>query len=135
MKRNALKFTALGGAIVFIILYGIEMSSTGIERIYGPIEGGEAYVEMESPIQTKDPSTRLVALKQQAKIAELEKQLEEVKRLALLAEKQDDRLLGIPFEGEQPAVNKIADSTSGMLQNVSSEGIRFVVSLFDGLTK
>lgn len=146
MKRNALKWTVIGGALAIIILYGIDMSSAGIERIYGPIEGADEYAEAVQP----EPSTDAIsdfALDQQQKIAQLEKELAEIKRLAVLAEGSDlagrteslpeenERLPGVPLEADQPAVNRIADSTSGLLQSMSSEGIRFVVSIFDGLTK
>ncbi|HTG69785.1 MAG TPA: hypothetical protein VL921_11035 [Candidatus Udaeobacter sp.] len=151
MKRNTLKWTVLGGAMAIIIMYGIDMSSAGIERIYGPVEGADEYTEAASPEETVNPRNELAAA-QQKKIAQLEKELEELKRLASLAEAaeaehspvpapaesiaaENERLPGVPTPNDQPAVNRIADSTSGMLQNMSSEGIRMVVSIFDGLIK
>lgn len=146
MKRNALKWTVIGGALAVIILYGIDMSSAGIERIYGPMEGVDAYAETVEPEPTANAATDFVRAQQQ-KIAQLEKELAEVKRLTALAEgselpeqsgsipEENERLPGVPLEVDQPAVNRIADSTSGLLQSMSSEGIRFVVSIFDGLTK
>lgn len=147
MKRNALKWTVIGGALAVIILYGIDMSSAGIERIYGPMEGVDEYAETVEPEPSADAVTDF-ARAQQQKIAQLEKELAEVKRLTSLAEGSDlppeqagslpeenERLPGVPLEVDQPAVNRIADSTSGLLQSMSSEGIRFVVSIFDGLTK
>jgi hypothetical protein len=145
MKRITLKWILLGGAIAIIVMYGIDMSSAGIERIYGPMEGGNEYTENVQPVETADPVKELATVQQQ-KIAELERELEELKRLATkgteyaneYAEGQlidNERLPGVPLENDQPAVNRIADSTSGLLQNMSSEGIRMVVSIFDGLTK
>ena len=148
MKRNTLKWTVLGGAMAIIIMYGIDMSSAGIERIYGPVEGADEYTEAASPEETVNPRNELAAA-QQKKIAQLEKELAELKRLASVAEAENspepapaesivtenERLPGVPTPNDQPAVNRIADSTSGMLQNMSSEGIRMVVSIFDGLIK
>ncbi|KRE54198.1 hypothetical protein [Paenibacillus sp. Soil522] len=148
MKRNTLKWTVLGGAMAIIIMYGIDMTSAGIERIYGPVEGADEYTETASPEETVNPRNEF-AVSQQKKIAELEKELEELKRLASLAEAEytpapapaesiaaeNERLPGVPTQNDQPAVNRIADSTSGLLQNMSSEGIRMVVSIFDGLIK
>lgn len=146
MKRNTLKWTVLGGAMAIIIMYGIDMSSAGIERIYGPVEGTDEYTETAAPEETVKPRNEF-AVSQQKKIAELEKELAELKRLASLAEaeyspvptesivNENDRLPGVPTPNDQPAVNRIADSTSGLLQNMSSEGIRMVVSIFDGLIK
>ncbi|OMF34157.1 hypothetical protein BK133_12575 [Paenibacillus sp. FSL H8-0548] len=145
MKRNALKWTVIGGAMAIIVMYGIEMSSSGIERIYGPMEGGSEYTEYATPLETTSPAEELMNIQQQ-KIAQLEKDLAELKRLSAAggsyASKateelplMNDRLPGVPLETSQPAVNRIADSTSGLLQNMSSNGIRMVVSIFDGLTK
>ncbi len=145
MKRNTLKWTVLGGAIAIIVMYGIDMSTAGIERIYGPMEGGSEYTEVVQPVETTDPAKEL-ANAQQQKIAQLEKELEELKRMAAKGAEysneydegkltENERLPGVPLQNDQPAVNRIADSTSGLLQNMSSEGIRMVVSIFDGLTK
>lgn len=146
MKRNALKWTVLGGALAVIILYGIDMSSAGIERIYGPMEGSDEYAGTVQPEAAVSPVQEFSS-EQQKKIALLEQELAELKRLASLAEDdyapapaasvsaQNERLPGVPTQNDQPAVNRIADSTSGLLQNMSSEGIRMVVSIFDGLTK
>ncbi|CAM4311410.1 hypothetical protein L1N85_20745 [Paenibacillus alkaliterrae] len=149
MKRNALKWTVLGGALAIIVMYGIEMSSSGIEEIYGPIEAGNEYIENVQPEPSAHPEPDHALNQQQQKIAQLEKELAEIKRLAAMSDdaynlkpepvadlpSENVRLPGVPLETEQPAVNRIADSTSGLLQNMSSEGIRFVVSIFDGLTK
>jgi len=146
MKRNALKWTVLGGALAIIIMYGIDMSSSGIERIYGPIEGSSGYTENPQTEQDVQPVNDFQK-EQQQKIAQLEQELKELKRLAEYdgenisgetAETfpaENERMPGLPLKSDQPAVNKIADSTSGLLQNMSSEGIRMVVSIFDGLTK
>jgi hypothetical protein len=146
VKLNALKWTVLGGAMAIIIMYGIDRSSAGIERIYGPIEGVNGNTEMEQAEQYVQPANDFQK-EQQQKIAQLEQELKELKRLASYGEDankaetaetlpiENERMPGIPLKNDQPAVNKIADSTSGLLQNMSSEGIRMVVSIFDGLTK
>lgn len=147
MRRNGMKWTLLGGALAIIILYGIDVSSRGIERIYGPIEGAGEYTERQEPQQAETPDDGFET-EQQRKIAKLEKELEELKKMAEGGSADDasayedegmldvnERLPGLPAENDQPAVNRIADSTSGLLQNMSSEGIRMVVSIFDGLTK
>ncbi|MDQ8736737.1 hypothetical protein [Paenibacillus sp. LHD-38] len=146
MKSNALKWTVLGGALAIIVMYGIDMSSHGIERIYGPIEGADEYTENLQPEVTVTP-VETFETEQQQKIAKLEKELEELKRIASGVDSEypaetadkspelNERLPGVPLQNDQPAVNRIADSTSGLLQNMSSEGIRMVVSIFDGLTR
>lgn len=128
MRRNGWKLMAVGGAITFLVLFGMEMSTTGIERIYGPIEGGEGY--------TTGGGRKLYPSETDKRIAELERELDDIRRIAYgdayKDEKGHPRLPGIPYENDQAAVNKLADSTSGLLQSASSKGIRFIVSLFDG---
>jgi len=153
MKRNALKWTLLGGALVFVLLYGIEMSTSGIERLYGSVEGSaDAALDREAnSLSSLTPEEKLykqyndkLAELQERKIMLLEQELQELRaEAARIGQTEDywrypysyERLPGLPAETEQASVDKLADSTSGMLQAASSSGIRFVVSLFDGLTK
>lgn len=142
MKQSALKWTVLGGVLVFIILYGMEMSSTGIERIYGPIEGSGAssitlspqtdYPEEGARPSIKDTSAGLSDAAER-KIAKLEEELAEVREIAE-RNIRGQRLPGVTGDPDVPAVNKLADGTAGMLQSVTTSGIRFVVSLFDSVT-
>ncbi|MFF2481614.1 hypothetical protein [Paenibacillus sp. NPDC058071] len=140
MKKNAIKWMVLGGVLVFIVLYAMEMSQTGIERIYGPIEGGrptavagngsleEDYTEPEAePAYGKGGAP--LSDEAERKIARLEKELAEVRKLAEL-NSQKERLPGIKTGDGKPTVNKLADETAGLLQSVSSGSIKFVVSLF-----
>ncbi|MDQ6421142.1 translation initiation factor 2 [Paenibacillus sp. LHD-117] len=128
MKRKSWKLLLLGGALTFIVLFGMEMSTSGIERIYGPMDGSERY--------TYDTGELTNASETEKRIAELEKELDDIRKIAYgdaYDNGENRRLPGMPLEEDQAAVNKIADSTSGLLQTASSKGIRFVVSLFDGL--
>ncbi|SDT34826.1 hypothetical protein SAMN05444162_3918 [Paenibacillaceae bacterium GAS479] len=45
------------------------------------------------------------------------------------------RLPGIEDPAGETGVNRLADGTAGMLQSVSSSGIRFIVTLFDSMTQ
>lgn len=128
MKGNAWKWLAIGGALAILVMFGLEMTSSGIERVYGPIEG-EAPYEADSGIAAEEGSGRYET-ETDKRIAQLERELEEIRRAYGY---DGERLPGVPYEDGQPAVNKLADSTSGMLQSASSKGIRFVVGLFDGL--
>jgi hypothetical protein len=127
MKRSTWKLLLIGGALTFIVLFGIEVSTTGIERIYGPMDGSEPYANGRVRDHYANETDR--------RIAELEKELDDIRRIAYGEAYVDGngRLPGLPEEGDQAAVNRIADSTSGMLQTASSKGIRFFASLFDGL--
>ncbi|MCM3627247.1 hypothetical protein M3194_07710 [Paenibacillus glycanilyticus] len=140
--KGALKWVLLGGVLVFIILYGVEMSSAGIERIYGPIdgEGSSAIMSNEnkySLTSSESDSSELegsgLSSSAERKIAELEKELKEVRKIAEESARHE-RLPGISSDSGEPAVNKVADGTAGLLQSVSSGGIRFIASLFNSVT-
>lgn len=140
MKRNGWKWALLGGAFVFIVLYGIEMSTAGIERIHGPMNEGAA--PLASPIAGQDDVLPLTySSETERKIIALEKELAEIRMLAArdelsrLSNEVNPRLLGMPYDDGEPPVNKLADSTSSLLQSVSSNSIRFVASLFEGFIK
>ncbi|MHA6483702.1 translation initiation factor 2 [Paenibacillus sp. strain BS8-2] len=127
MNRKTWKLLLLGGALTFVVLFAMEMSTSGIEKIYGPMDGSRPY--------TYETDDRVYASETDRRIAELEKELDDIRRIAYGDDyvSEHERLPGMPVEDEQAAVNKIADSTSGLLQTASSKGIRLVVSLFDGL--
>ncbi|MBJ8191177.1 hypothetical protein JDS79_30755, partial [Bacillus cereus] len=41
----------------------------------------------------------------------------------------------LAVKGQQASVDTMADKTAGLLQNLSRQGIRWVVSVFDGVTE
>ncbi len=148
MRKNPFKWLIVGGALAVIVMYGLELSTSGIARVYGPLEGEGGYAQ--APLQETDSlrAEERELTYQEKKIAQLERELEELKRQAAKGgsaradessyetdSAAENRLPGIPLDDSQPTVNQLADSTSGLLQNMSSEGIRFIVSIFDGLTE
>ncbi|RXZ77192.1 hypothetical protein EBB07_33500 [Paenibacillaceae bacterium] len=140
MKRDAFKWAILGGAIVFIVLYGIEMASSGIDNIYGPVEGGQTSRVTETLPQQrevaepgKDAGQPLAASKEFTPAAPEQ-------RLDTVVEERnvnprENRLPVFYGQQREPGVNRLAESTGGLLQSISSGGIRFIVSLFDSITE
>jgi|GEM_PF-293600 hypothetical protein len=141
--KGAFKWVVLGGVLVFIVLYGVEMSSAGIERIYGPLDSNGN----SSAIMSDDDRYNLAASDNESagmegtglssaaerKIADLEKELKEVRKIAE-QNARHERLPGISSDSGEPTVNKVADGTAGLLQSVSNSGIRFIASLFGSVT-
>ncbi len=144
MRNKGWRWAVLGGALTVILLYGLEMTTAGIERIQGPFtpanEGEATVVEQQQEQQaSKQEEAHLTAA--ELKIAELERELQQLKKIAM-----QERVSNKPGEAghiaevslsadNSAAVNKFADSASDMLQSASSGGIRFVVSIFEGLFK
>ncbi|MEF2247280.1 MULTISPECIES: hypothetical protein [unclassified Paenibacillus] len=151
MRKKAWKWALLGGALTFIILYGIEMSTAGIERIHGPLQSQLSQNELKPPASAEPGSNVrdgeqemeqwLPKTATERKIAQLEKELEEIRKLASLEKKYEEQYNELWSDlpgggnGSSSAVNKFADSASGMLESASSGGIKFVVSMFEGLFK
>ena len=118
----------------------LEMTTTGIERVYGPLaplqsvglQPNEAY---QAPTATTerletiiiDPSLSPI----DQEIAALEQEVARLKKKTLENEKlQLQSQLLLNEAAQQPAVNRLADTTSGVLQNASSSGIQYIAQLF-----
>lgn len=139
MRKGVWKWLILGAALTVIVLYGMEASTSGIERIYGPIEGGTAAAAVQGTKPIESLQVEASQLQEQyaedataaERIKQLEKELKEVKKLAQREAIAD----GVEIEeGDSPAVNRLADGTADLLQTVTTGGIRFVVTLFDSVT-
>lgn len=139
-RGKAWKWLLVGSAMTIIVLYMLEMTTTGIERVYGPLspqqsvalQPNEAYqapntTNLSSETVTIDPS--LSPLEQE--IVALEQEVARLKKQTLENEKTNlQSQLLLNEAAEQPAVNRLADTTSGVLQNASSSGMQYIAQLF-----
>ncbi|MBP3966166.1 hypothetical protein [Paenibacillus lignilyticus] len=159
MRRQSMKMALVGGAVALIILFGIDMASSGIERVYGPVEGGVQAVNpagySSSILTDNEGNSNTSGLSDAANLDQLpENQVDQnVQRRTVadaqhgrteeeirqeyerkLQEELNKRLTGLPDLRSDATVNKVADGTAGVLQTVSSKGIRMVVSFFESVT-
>ncbi|MFB9325513.1 hypothetical protein ACFFSY_06210 [Paenibacillus aurantiacus] len=166
MRRQPLKWGIVGGMIVLMVMFGIDVATSGVERIYGPVEQQEASpvanpaaagrgagattVQQEAEYSTRQTaqqeaqySTRQTAQQSAAQIdrptvGEAQRHPERAAAADALAyemmERENERLPGIPDLRDDTTVDKLADGTAGALQALSTQGIRFVVSLFESVT-
>ena len=159
-RNKAWKWLLLGSAITIIVLYMAELTTAGIERVYGPLEATQAAERQEleqQSAQEEKQSVGLIPITEQERyseaseeelnaprgtavtsvdqeIAALEAEIAELKRRALLKEKQElQKKLLINEEAGKPAVNRMADSTSEVLQKTSSGSIEFIAKLFSNV--
>ncbi|QJC52596.1 hypothetical protein HGI30_14170 [Paenibacillus albicereus] len=165
MKKGPLKWTIVGAALAAVLMFGMEMTSAGIGRVYGPVEGSEPaeigrYAEAVRELELQQ--AKLKQLEYEADLKRLQKKYgieaaasmpeagaflgdEESAAAPALAQAQKEdwrlegeagsRLPGIADPQGETGVNRLADGTAGMLQSVSSSGIRFLVTLFDSMTQ
>lgn len=151
MKKDAMKWALLGGVVVFLVLYGIEVVTSGIGTVYGPIDTTRAQIQVTDVRQqssTEDQRAREtneptvsppVAAPEPDRVPAVAATLPE--RISLegaAAGAFEYRPLPpqtIYGSTREPSVNRVAEQTAGLLQTLSNNGIRMVVSVFDSLTK
>jgi hypothetical protein len=113
MRKDSLKLLLLAGVVAFAILYGMELSSSGISHVYGPLEQTQSTVH--HPVSGDGDWT-----------------------LPPRRTGRDDTWEEVPAElprnDRKPLVDRISGTAAETLHHLSSGGIRFVVSLFDGMT-
>jgi len=113
MRRDSLRLLLLAGVVAFAVLYGMDLSSRGINRVYGPLD---------EPVQT--PQSR-----------EIDEEgwtlppRQNERRTAV-----EDRYIVIPRQDSVPLIDRVSGAAAETLHGISSGGIRFIVSLFDKVT-
>jgi hypothetical protein len=154
--RKSWQYMLLGAAIAFFVLYGIELSSDGMEDVYGPLgprsvdrteteRGG--YGSYGGGSYPAGPRGGTVSPHQDPYGAWPGDTYGETGTGD--APDQDDGNAwpertggydgyGYPYagaEGGGGAVSRLADGTAGLLQSMAKGGIRFIVSLFESVTQ
>ncbi|AGA58518.1 MAG: hypothetical protein C6W55_14050 [Thermobacillus sp.] len=148
--RKPWQYTLLGAVIAFFVLYGIELSSDGMEDVYGPLEqqaADRAGTGSGNGHEYGDPypaGKRGTAAAQPDPYdpwsgaygesgAGIDPERDDV---GALPDGNDG--YGYSYEGAAEgggAVSRLADGTAGLLQSVAKGGIRLIVSLFESVTK
>lgn len=123
MRRDSLRLLLLAGAIALAVLYGMELSSRGIARVYGP---------MENPDSPRTSATYSQGSSRTPSAAAEDWTLPP--RKSSPNPIVQDREIQIPRNDRQPLVDRVSAAAAETLYGISSGGIRFVVSLFDKVT-
>lgn len=114
MGRDSLRLLLLAGVVAFAVLYGMDLSSRGINRVYGPLE---------QPVQTP-----------QAREIDEEGWTLPPRQAESRQPAAQDRYVVIPRPDSAPLIDRISGAAAETLHGISSGGIRFIVSLFDKVT-
>jgi len=126
MRRDSFKLLIFAGLLGFAVLYGMELSSKGIENVKGPWETEGATVEQPAAdedwtLPAKDP-------RQGAKSREETRSPAQEEGLNAGEEGEE---FGIPRADREPIIDRMSGKTAEVLHDLSRNGIRMVVSLFD----
>lgn len=129
MRKDTFKLLLLAGIVAFAVLYGMELSTRGIENVNGRYEPTGQLQEDPDPtdeweLPTRQPSsTQPQTTKRPSEASELEE-----------LNDYDAELYGVPRDDRKPLVDRVSGATADVLHGLSKGGIKFVVSLFDKAT-
>ncbi|WP_028561686.1 hypothetical protein [Paenibacillus pinihumi] len=129
-RKHSFKWAIIGAVIAIVLMFGIEIASTGIETVYGPVKQPSAS-SMTGLVPEAGPQQTYASVPERPVYGPY---VQGNSPNAGRYEPVMERMPGIYGEYREPAVNRVADQTAGVLQSLSSGGIRFVVSLFDSIT-
>lgn len=129
MRKDTFKLLVIAGIVAFAVLYGMELSSRGIENVNGKYEPiGESAEDPDKADEWALPARQPANQKPQS--AERPSEARELEEL----NDYDAELYGIPRDDRTPLVDRVSGATADVLHGLSKGGIKFVVSLFDKAT-
>jgi hypothetical protein len=114
VRKDTFRLLMLIGVIGFAVLYGMELASTGIHRVYGPIE--DPVVGRPSPSDSDDEEWRLPPRHPSSSVYV-----------------QNDPY-DFPRNDREPLLDRLSSATAETLHHISSGGIRLIVSLIEKVT-
>ncbi|PWV98400.1 hypothetical protein DFQ01_11834 [Paenibacillus cellulosilyticus] len=137
MKRDGWKWALAGGAIALLIVYGLDSADNGIRNVYGPVgadvqppavnsSSNQLTTETASTVEQYEPNASTRGNNDNTSASNDNGTFHN-------AYAGNERLPGVPYDTSEPTVNKLADGAAGVLQSVSSGGIKWFVSVFDGI--
>jgi hypothetical protein len=124
MRRDSFKLLIFAGILGFAILYGMELSSKGIESVQGSLSseepsGASGEGDWTLPATGKARGSAPVD-SQEGKWSDED-----------IAPQGDEEAPTIPRNDREPIVDRVSGRTAEVLHDLSRNGIRMVVSLFD----
>ncbi|MFC5532085.1 hypothetical protein [Cohnella yongneupensis] len=131
MRRETFKLLVLAAIVAFAVLYGMELSSKGIESVNGKYQsvGDSSTGDPEATDEWTLPSNERSVKQPTAS----KRQSSNTDGLSDLND-FDEELYGIPRNDHKPLVDRVSGATAGVLHDLSKGGIKFVVSIFNKAT-
>ncbi len=124
MRRDSFKLLVFAAIVGFAILYGMELSSKGIENVNGPWESAGTN---EGRTTTADDGDWTLPPRETAQVSNnVDDNPENYWG--------DEEEYAIPRNDREPIVDRVSGKTADVLHDLSRNGIRMVVSIFDRMT-
>lgn len=127
MRRDTFKLLLFAGIIGFAILYGMELSSKGIESVNGPWETANPTAN-----STENSSSQGDALADESDWTLPARGRERTQTDPPEYQwEEEEAEYGIPRYDREPIVDRVSGKTAEVLHDLSRNGIRMVLSIFD----
>jgi hypothetical protein len=139
MRRDTFKLLVFAAIVGFAILYGMELSSKGIENVNGPWETADNNARNGGTSASNEGDWTLPprANSQDNRIPEKTGPTRDEDGNAGDGQADywgDEEDYSIPRNDREPIVDRVSGKTADVLHDLSRNGIRMVVSLFDRVT-
>lgn len=131
MRRDTMKLLVFAGVVAFAVLYGMELSSKGIQDVNGPWSTPSPMTEQGTEEERQEwelPTRETTQVERQP--IESQKPVDDTPFY-----NWDEEEYGIPRDDRKPLVDRLSGKTAEVLHDISRNGIKMVVSLFDRVTE
>jgi hypothetical protein len=126
MRRDSFRLLVFAGIVAFAVLYGMDLSSKGIANVNGPLTTNGLSSESQP---SANGEWTLPAANNSGKGNQTTSPAVDNTPFYNWAE---DPL--IPRNDRKPLVDRVSSTTAKVLHDLSRNGIRIIVSLFDKVT-
>ena len=129
MKHFYLKVSLFGLLLLFCILFGVSLASSGVERIQGPLPASSPNTQ-EGVAKSKAQVTALAAeaTPPSSKTDAKNKAAKEAEKPKAETEAKD-----APVADHDNSLNHVGNKLGDLLQIVAHHGIKLFVSIFDAV--
>lgn len=145
MRKDSVKLLLMAGGLALAIMYGMELASSGIAAVHGPLgaagssKGAGTVLHTEddwiaSDGQRSEEGTRTGSGNAADDPARNGKKVGTSQESQREGTGTDSSGPVIPRHDREPIVDRVSGKTASVLHDVSKSGIRFVVSLFEKAT-
>lgn len=136
MRRDIVKLAIVGVLILLAMMYGMELASSGISTVYGPLEESGTRIAQDGQREAEPPDAAAEASEAAAaRRAGGARFADEPPGIAYDPGTGPDAVPAIPRLDREPVVDRLAGKTAETLQQLSKSGIRLIVSLFESATE
>ena len=134
MARDGIKLLLAGGLLLFAVMFGMELASSGISNVYGPIDPQQAGTSAEQQaVDAKRGTGAAEASADASRGAGSDQGWYGSEPAGISVSGSNDPR--IPRLDHKPVVDRIAGGTADLLQTVSKKGIHLIAKLFSKTTE